>query len=770
MMEKSIIIGLLQNTAILLSFAMLYENRWIKNEESKNLISKIFTGVVLGGIGIALMFTPWILVPGISFDTRSVMLSVAGLFFGAIPTLIAMVMTAILRFSMGGDGIWMGLAVIITSGSIGLLWRTYRPSWRNKKYHLELLAMGLLVHAVMLACTLLLPPEISFQTFKTLIIPLLFIYSPATMLLGMIMLKQSENWQNRLVQLKLQESESRLNQILESGNIVSLILDKDGNVNFCNNYLLEITGYSLSEIVGKNWFDFVVPGILKTKYFQMFSVAILAENVIKNSEYQIFNKNGDFVHISWYNILLRSDSNEVLGIASIGVNISDIRRYERKLEEKNAEIEQQNQEYKKLNIELLIEKKHSEEGENLKSAFLNNISHEIRTPFNGLLGFLSIIQNTDTTDSERDKYIDVINKSAYRLMNTIDDIVEFSQIQTGQIELKVSEVNIKGLIDNLFWRHIREIESKELKFIIHNDLPADLVYISTDSRKLDSIISNLIGNAIKFTNAGSIEFGIQLVDGDFRDGECGDNAGGDNAGGDNACIVSTNAEMLFYVKDTGVGIPKNKQWLIFERFMQVDGSSTRPYEGSGLGLPIAKAYIEMLGGKIWVESDPSENQDSGSSFYFTVPYKPILEETAIIESSVSEIDAEGNIYTTGDGLKILIVEDNEASEQLLEIAIRKFSKEILKASTGIEAVEVCLNNPDIDLILMDIKMPEMDGYEATRQIRQFNKDVVIIAQTAFALIGDREKSLEVGCNEYITKPIKKDELSNMINRLFFLTD
>ena len=228
--------------------------------------------------------------------------------------------------------------------------------------------------------------------------------------------------------------------------------------------------------------------------------------------------------------------------------------------------------------------------------------------------------------------------------------------------------------------------------------------------------------------------------------------------------------MLFYVKDTGVGIPKNKQWLIFERFMQVDGSSTRPYEGSGLGLPIAKAYIEMLGGKIWVESDPSENQDSGSSFYFTVPYKPILEETAIIESSVSEIDAEGNIYTTGDGLKILIVEDNEASEQLLEIAIRKFSKEILKASTGIEAVEVCLNNPDIDLILMDIKMPEMDGYEATRQIRQFNKDVVIIAQTAFALIGDREKSLEVGCNEYITKPIKKDELSNMINRLFFLTD
>ena len=227
-MKESFIIALLQNTAVLLAFAMLYENFWIKNGNSKRFATKILIGLILGAIGIVLMFTPWLYVPGIVFDTRSVMLSVAGLFFGGIPTVIAMLITVITRLIMGGEGQWMGIAVIITSGSIGLLWRKYRPDWQTKNYYLEFLIMGIIVHITMSLCAIFLPPDRVLPTLKIIFLPLILVYSPATMILGVLMLKQFKNAQNTFAQLKLIETERRFTQVLESGNIASIILNTDG--------------------------------------------------------------------------------------------------------------------------------------------------------------------------------------------------------------------------------------------------------------------------------------------------------------------------------------------------------------------------------------------------------------------------------------------------------------------------------------------------------------------------------------------------------------
>jgi CheY-like chemotaxis protein len=304
------------------------------------------------------------------------------------------------------------------------------------------------------------------------------------------------------------------------------------------------------------------------------------------------------------------------------------------------------------------------------------------------------------------------------------------------MKLEISESNINEQIDYIHTFFKPEAETKEIKLSFQKTLPEREAIIQTDREKLYAILTNLVKNAIKYTKEGTIEFGYNMVE----------------------TLDATSLPLLqFYVKDTGIGIPKNRQEAIFERFIQADIEDKMAYQGAGLGLTITKAYVEMLGGKIWVESE----EGFGSIFYFTLPYNaaPVKETTdRQPETSVKN--------ETVRKLKILIAEDDEVSEMLIDKYIKIFAKEILKAGTGIEAIEVCRNNPDIDLILMDIRMPDISGYEATRQIRQFNPEVVIIAQTAFGLLGDREKALEAGCNDHISKPINKNELHALIQTYF----
>ncbi len=465
---------------------------------------------------------------------------------------------------------------------------------------------------------------------------------------------------------------------------------------------------SEAEVFGKDDFDFY-PKELAEMFFADDQSVIQSGKPILNREEYILDEGGQKRWLLSSKLPLRDKDDQIIGLVGIGRDIT-----ERKLAEEK----------------LIIAKEKADESNRLKTAFLNNISHEIRTPFNGILGFLSIIQHEVLTSSERDEYISIINQSAERLMNTINDIVEISQIQTGQMKLNTSETNIKKLIRKLSDRFKPNAESKGLKFTINNSLPDNIECIYTDSIKLNTILTNLIGNAIKFTNTGSIDFCIRMM-----------------------------ADYLeFSVKDTGIGIPAYKHQAIFERFMQADVSNTRQFEGSGLGLSIAKAYLEMLGGKIWVESE----EGKGSRFYFSIPFMAEPEKKIDRKQDVLAFTTENKIKH----LKILIAEDDQISDLLLTRTLKTISPEVLHAKTGIDAIESCQNNPDIDLVLMDIKMPEMDGYEATRQIRQFNKDVIIIAQTAFGMAGDREKAMVAGCNDFITKPISLSLLNGLIEQHF----
>lgn len=388
-------------------------------------------------------------------------------------------------------------------------------------------------------------------------------------------------------------------------------------------------------------------------------------------------------------------------------------------------------ERKTIEKELVIAKNKAEESDRLKSAFLANMSHEIRTPMNGILGFIELLQNPSVTDEQHQLYVDIIKTSGERLMNTINDIIEISKIEAKQSHVNYSEVEIGSLMNYLYSFFKIEAEQKGLQFLMKNVLTNSDSLVLTDKNKLTSIFLNLIKNALKFTNEGFIEFGNNFENGEFS----------------------------FYVKDSGMGIPADKLDIIFDRFVQADLAITRPYEGSGLGLSISKAYVEMLGGKIEIDSELGK----GTTIRFTINYNPVkqMDQHAIPNNSSSEITKKENV--------ILIAEDDDASFSYLNILLSKTDFVIERARNGKEALDMCRTNPNIILVLMDLKMPKMDGYEATRQIRLFNQQIPIIAQTAFALIGDREKALESGCTEYISKPVKRDDLFGLINKFYELS-
>jgi len=388
-----------------------------------------------------------------------------------------------------------------------------------------------------------------------------------------------------------------------------------------------------------------------------------------------------------------------------------------------------NNSYKELNEVLLQAKEKAEESDLLKSAFLANMSHEIRTPMNGILGFTNLLKKKQNLNGEKQQeYLNVIQKSGSRMLNTVNDIVDISKIDSGQVEIELEELNIKEEVQTLYDFFKPEAEEKGLKFNLKNALSVDESRIHTDIRKFNSILTNLIKNAIKFTDKGSIEITCMKKDNDFY------------------CSVN----------DTGIGIPVNRKDAIFNRFEQADMKSSRAFEGSGLGLAITKAYLEMLGGEIWVESVEGE----GSQFYFTIPFEEAEEKITKKHEVLADKKQEKYNYK----LKIAVVEDDEASAFYLKETLKEIAKEIIHVRKGEEAIELCKTTPDLDIILMDIRISGIDGYETTRRIRKFNKEIGIIAQTAFALPGDKEKAIEAGCDDYISKPIDVDKLFQLIDK------
>ena len=375
---------------------------------------------------------------------------------------------------------------------------------------------------------------------------------------------------------------------------------------------------------------------------------------------------------------------------------------------------------------LIAAKEKAEESDRLKSAFLANMSHEIRTPMSGIIGFLNLLNEPDLSDENKSAYINIVTQSGLRLLDTINDIIEISRIESGGLQVNLSPVDVSELLGYYSGFFRQQTTQKGLDYLINNYLPPDIRYFNSDKKKLDSIISNLIKNAIKFTPSGSVEFGCRLEE----------------------------QNLIFYVKDSGVGIPEERLNFIFERFVQGDLSTSRPHEGSGLGLAIVKAYSEMLGGNIVVQS----KEGIGTTFTFSISYVPVEERR------VKTADRTAKDEVIRSGSRILIAEDDYASYLYIQKSLTGEGIAFLRTTNGEDTVKIVRENPDISVILMDIKMPGMTGLEATRRIREFNPKVPIIAQTAYSLSGDRELAIEAGCNDYISKPINRKELQNLVKK------
>ncbi len=384
---------------------------------------------------------------------------------------------------------------------------------------------------------------------------------------------------------------------------------------------------------------------------------------------------------------------------------------------------------KKTVEELIFALQKANESDMLKTAFLQNISHEIRTPMNGIFGFASLLKDPTLTGAEQQAYIDVIMTSGNRMLNTLNDLMDISMIDTGQVKIKQIAVNINEELRNLYAFFINETNNLNLSLEYSILLPDHEAQVISDKEKLYAILSNLIKNAIKYSNSGTIRFGYKI----------------------------DNNNIVFFVKDDGIGIPEEKMEAIFNRFEQADLEDVKVHEGSGLGLSISKGYVNLLGGDIWVES----NVGKGSQFYFSIPYNAKNIDTSV----ENKTDNLGKSTLHNKKLKILIAEDEIIASEYLSIILSDICPEPLFAKNGVEAIEIFKQNPDIDIILMDIKMPLLNGYQTTKKIRETNKDIIIIAQTAYALAGDKEKAISAGCNEYITKPIDKDKLYSLINEL-----
>lgn len=397
-------------------------------------------------------------------------------------------------------------------------------------------------------------------------------------------------------------------------------------------------------------------------------------------------------------------------------------------------VKERTQELEKTNLELKVAINKAEESDRLKTAFLANMSHEIRTPMNAIIGFSLLLKDPKMSRENLNNFVDIIAERGNQLLNIINDIIDISKIESGKISIHKSACNVNQLFDDLytmFYRTKELIKKSHLELrYVKPDVYDDII-INTDTSRLKQILSNLIDNAIKFTQAGFVEMGFSMLE------------------------SNGSKKIQFYVKDSGIGISMENRGLIFNRFRQIDESHTRLFGGTGIGLSISQNLAELLGGNLTVDSKKGE----GSTFYLTLPF-----ETVTIVKTPKEIKSSHEREIDWNDKTILITEDNPSSFLLLKTILGKTKAHILHSGNGKDAVEICKTNPEINAVLMDIQLPEMNGYDATRKIKQNRKDLPVIVQTAHALAEYKEKSKSAGCDDFLVKPIQRDKLIAVLSK------
>lgn len=495
-------------------------------------------------------------------------------------------------------------------------------------------------------------------------------------------------------------------KLIENSPFPLLLADKEGLITFASKNISNVTGYNHKEIIGSCVSSYVNELYIKIlkRHIRLLNKKSPASNI-----YLIKHKESKEIFCEIIADIIEDPNGNKKYIIAVN-DITERINYESKLEEA---------------------KNRAEQSDKLKTAFLSNLSHEIRTPLNGIIGFSELLKNNVIEPEEQSQFIDIINNSGKQLLTLINDIIDISRIESGEMTVDLEEFNIRETFKELseYFNVLKGLEKysdKSVSILFKPDENLGNDFIISDKNKLTQIMTNLLMNSFKFTKNGFIEFSYTLH----------------------------NKSMLkITVKDTGIGIASAMQKAVFERFTQADNSGTKKHSGSGLGLSISKSLVELLGGSIHLESV----EGKGTTVYFYLPFRNGTSKGVKKECSC-ELPAHRDI-------KIMIAEDDDNNYRFLSVFIFKnFYSEAIRARNGIEAVEIFRKRRDIEIIFMDMNMPEMDGYEAVRLIREFDNDVIIIANTAYATTSDKDKCFECGCNDYISKPVNIEKLSEMIKK------
>jgi PAS domain S-box-containing protein len=541
---------------------------------------------------------------------------------------------------------------------------------------------------------------------------------------------------------ELKENEEKYRLLIEGLTDLIVKCDKEGHLVFVSISYLEKAGKSEKELIGKKYLPLVHADDQEVTMKAMESLYYSPHT--SYVEMRIKIKDG-WQWTAWSNKATMDDNGNIKEIVGVGRDITLLKKSEQKLLQQQYEVQQKNEEYQTINeelkeniekiqtinYELLKAKEKAEESDRLKMVFLSNISHEIRTPMNAIMGFSELLENPEISIDKQEKFTQIIRRRSADLLTIINDILEISKIDAGQFTIYDSPGNINDMFKELhqYYDARNKMNNKEnIIFNILSQINNKQALINGDFGRIKQIIMNLVDNAFKFTEEGTIDLG---------------------------CYLSDNSQIVFYVKDTGIGIPEDKHNLIFERFRQIEETHKRKFGGTGLGLPICKGIAELMGGTIWLESEINK----GSTFYFSIPYKPLIKVSNDTEVSTEQI------YNWRSKC-IMVIEDDNLSATFFKEILKHTKAKCLFADNGKKAIEIFKTRQKIDVVLMDIRLPDIDGFELTKLFKSIDPKVIIIAQTAYAGEDDKIKCLEAGCDDYISKPVNRDGLFQIIQKHF----
>ena len=512
--------------------------------------------------------------------------------------------------------------------------------------------------------------------------------------------------QKELITKKHFESDRFYEMLVQAANDGISFYDRDWKLRYANSAFYTMIGYDKESYNSLNQVELVHPD---DQDYQLRREQALVNNGFFETELRLRHKAGHYMNLSTRSVTVRGDSGEVLGALTISRDITRLKQDHEDLIKANIGAEASNR---------------------LKSNFLANISHEIRTPLNSVVGFSNLLLTNNLPNNVKEEYIEHINHNSEKLLQIIGDIIDLSRLESSQIEITYEEASLSTIVNEIIEEARQIIRRNEKPIILnvknHFEDAGDLIF--TDRIWLKRVLNHLMDNAVKFTLEGSVEFSYLLE----------------------------NQNVVFKIRDTGIGINKENLGRIFEEFRQEFDGHHRPFEGLGIGLTLAKEVIERMGGRIFVQSE----KGVGSEFSFSIPYRPAgstkpKPSAASVERVLKPIDWSSR--------KCLLVDDNKDVLIYLNRILTDTGVSILTARSGFEAIEIIKANPDIDVVLLDMQMPEMNGIEATKEIRKIRKDIPIIAQTAFIFEDDKDIILEAGCDACLIKPIRREHLLTVMS-------